>query len=149
VACVMHTHTPHGVAVAAQAEGLLPLSQQSGFILNALAYHAYEGVALRDAERPRLAADLGHAMWMILRNHGLLTVGRSVGEAFQNMYLLEMACRIQILAQSGGAALTRVGQPIIAEMPAQAREVSVGQGADLVWPGLRRRLDRQLPGYDR
>ncbi len=148
VACVMHTHTPHGVAVAAQAEGLLPLSQQSGFILNALAYHDYEGVALRDAERPRLAADLGGAMWMILRNHGLLSVGRSVPEAFQNLYLLEMACRIQVLAQSGGAALTRVGRPIIEDMPAQAREVSVGQGAGLVWPALRRRLDRQLPGYD-
>ena len=90
VACVMHTHTPNGVAVAAQAEGLLPLSQQSGFILNALAYHDYEGVALRDAERPRLAADLGRAMWMILRNHGLLTCGRTVGEAFQNMFILEI-----------------------------------------------------------
>lgn len=149
VACVMHTHTPHGVAVSAQAEGLLPLSQQSGFILNALAYHDYEGVALLDAERPRLAADLGAAMWLILRNHGLLTVGRSVGEAFQNLYLLEMACRIQLLAQSGGAGLTRVGHDIIGRMPAQAREVSVGRGADLVWPGLLRRLDRQMPGYDR
>lgn len=148
VNCVMHTHTPHGIAVSAQAGGLRPLSQQSGFILNSLAYHDYEGVALRDAERPRLAADLGTANWMILRNHGLLSCGRTAGEAFQCMFLLERACQVQVLAQSGGTPLVEVPQSIIGEMPAQAREVSVGQGADLVWPGLLRRLDRQLPGYD-
>jgi ribulose-5-phosphate 4-epimerase/fuculose-1-phosphate aldolase len=148
VHCVMHTHTPYGIAVSAQAGGLRPLSQQSGFILNALAYHDYEGVALRDAERPRLAADLGRAMWMILRNHGLLTCGRTVGEAFQGMFILERACQAQILAQAGGVPLVEFSQSIIADMPAQAREVSVGQGADLVWPGLLRRLDRQMPGYD-
>lgn len=147
--CVMHTHTPHGIAVSAQAGGLLPLSQQSGFVLGSLAYHAYEGVALRDAERPRLAADLGNARFMILRNHGLLTCGRSVAEAFQQMYTMEAACRIQLLAQAGGnAVLTEVSADIIAEMPAQAREVSRGQGANLIWPGLLRRLDRRLPGYD-
>lgn len=148
MSCVMHTHTPHGIAVSAQAEGLLPLSQQSGFVLGSLAYHDYEGVALRDGERPRLAADLGTARFMILRNHGLLTCGRSVAEAFQQMYTLEASCRIQLLAQAGGSALTRVPQAVIATMPEQAREVSKGLGANLVWPGLLRRLDRRLPGYD-
>jgi ribulose-5-phosphate 4-epimerase/fuculose-1-phosphate aldolase len=147
VNCVVHTHTPHGVAVSAQAAGLLPLSQQAGFVMSSLAYHDYEGVALRDDERSRLASDLGRARFLILRQHGLLTCGRTVAEAFQAMYTLEAACRIQILAQSGGAALLSLPSAVVAEMPAQSREVSLGQGADLVWPGLRRRLDRRFPGY--
>ena len=148
VNCVLHTHTLHGVAVSAQAGGLLPISQQSGFPLTNLAYHVYEGVALRDAEKARLVADLGNANNMILRNHGLLTCGRSVAEAFQAMYTLEAACRIQILAQSGGTPLTTVPQAILDTMGEQAREVSKGLGANLVWPGLLRRLDRRNPGYD-
>jgi ribulose-5-phosphate 4-epimerase/fuculose-1-phosphate aldolase len=147
VNCVLHTHTPHGVAVSAQSAGLLPLSQQSGFVLSSLAYHGYEGVALRDAERERLVADLGKATWLILRNHGLLTCGRTVAEAFQAMYTLEAACRIQLLAQAAGALLEVPGS-IIDEMPSQAREVSLGKGADLIWPALLRRLDKRLPGYD-
>lgn len=148
VACVLHTHTLHGVAVSAQAEGLLPISQQAAFALGSLAYHRYEGVALRDAERARLAADLGRANNLILRNHGLLTCGRSVAEAFQLMYTLEMACRIQIAAQSGGGRLETVEDEIVAGMGRQAKEVTRGQGADLLWPGLLRRLDRRSPGYD-
>ena len=148
VNCVLHTHTPHGVAVSAQADGLLPISQHAGFPLTSLAYHAYEGVALRDDEKPRLVADLGKANYLILRNHGLLTCGRSVAEAFQAMYTLEAACRIQILAQSGGSPLLKVPQAILDDMNNQAREVSKGLGAGLVWPGLLRRLDRQSPGYD-
>ena len=96
----------------------------------------------------RLAADLGDARYLILRNHGLLTCGRNAAEAFQAMYTLESACRIQILAQSGGGRLIEVPAAITGEMPAQSREVTQGQGADLVWPGLLRRLDRRLPGYD-
>jgi ribulose-5-phosphate 4-epimerase/fuculose-1-phosphate aldolase len=148
VNCVLHTHTPHGVAVSAQAAGLLPISQQSGFPLTKLAYHSYEGVALRDDEKPRLVADLGTANSLILRNHGLLTCGRTVAEAFQAMYTLESACRIQILAQSGGSELTQVPQSIISTMGEQSREVSKGLGANLVWPGLLRRLERRCPGYD-
>jgi ribulose-5-phosphate 4-epimerase/fuculose-1-phosphate aldolase len=102
---------------------------------------------LRDAEKARLAADLGGATWLILRNHGLLTCGRTVAEAFQAMYTLEAACRIQLLAQAGGP-LVEVPRAIVDDMPQQAREVSQGRGADLVWPGLLRRLDRRLPGYD-
>ena len=146
VGCVLHTHTVAGVAVSAQQEGLLPISQQSGFPLSNLAYHDYEGVALRDAEKARLVADLGDANQMILRNHGLLTCGRNVAEAFQAMYTLQRSCEIQVAAQAGGA-LTRVPREIIDDMPNQAREVSRGLGANLVWPGLLRRLDRRLPGY--
>ena len=106
--CVMHTHSRAGIAVSAKKEGLLPISQQSTFVLPSLAYHGYEGVALRDDEKPRLAADLGDARFLILRNHGLLTVGTSVAEAFLGMYTLENACRIQIDAQSGGSELIHV-----------------------------------------
>ena len=99
--CVLHTHTVHGVAVSAQEKGLLPISQQAGFALSSLAYHAYEGVVLRPAEKARLAADLGSANSMILRNHGLRTCGQTVAEAFKAMYTLEMACRIQVMARPG------------------------------------------------
>lgn len=148
VNCVLHTHTPHGVAVSAQEGGLLPISQSSGFPLTNLAYHDYEGVALRDDEKPRLVADLGNANNLILRNHGLLTCGRTVGEAFQAMYTLERACQFQILAQAGGVELLKVPQSILSTMNEQAREVSKGLGANLVWPGLLRRLQRRNPGFD-
>ncbi len=146
VACVVHTHTIAGVAISTQEEGLLPISQQACFPLSSLAYHDYEGLALRDAEKARLVDDLGRANYLILRNHGLLTCGRSVAEAFLSMYRLQRACEVQIAAQAGGR-LTRVPQSIIDGMPQQSIEVSKGMGPRLVWPGLLRRLDRQLPGY--
>ena len=98
--CVLHTHTRAGVAVAAQKCGVLPISQQSTFVLASLAYHAYEGVAFRPEEKPRLQADLGMANFLCLRNHGLLTVGPSVADAFLAMYTFEAACQIQISAQA-------------------------------------------------
>jgi ribulose-5-phosphate 4-epimerase/fuculose-1-phosphate aldolase len=141
--CVMHTHTINGVAVSAQQNGLLPLSQQSIFVLQNLAYHNYEGVALRDAEKPRLVADLGRKNHLMLRNHGLLTVGRGIADAFQAMYLFEAACAIQLRAQSGGGELIPVAQGIIDSARDQARQVTNGQGPEqLIWPGLLRRLDR-------
>lgn len=145
--CVVHTHTVAGVAVSAQEEGLLSITQQSCFPLVKLAYHGYEGLALREAEKARLVADLGDANQMILRNHGLLTCGRGVPEAFLAMYRLQRACEIQIAAQAGGGRLIRVPQDIVDGMPEQAREVSKGLGAHLAWPGLLRRLDRHFPGY--
>jgi len=147
VHCVLHTHTLHGVAVSAQKDGLLPISQQSMFPLTSLAYHDYEGVAVRPDEKPRLVADLGDKRNLILRNHGLLTCGRTVSEAFQGMYILEAACRIQIHAQAGGA-LVKVAQAVQDDIPAQAKTVTFGKGADLVWPGLLRRLGRRMPGWD-
>src|SRR5258708_14703891 len=143
--CVMHLHTDYGIAVSAQKDGLLPLSQQAMLVLSSLAYHDYEGVALNDDEKPRLVADLGDETSMILRNHGLLTVGRTAAEAFLAMFLLERACKIQILAQSGGAELVEVPEPILNLVDSQVKAVTAGQGAALTWPGLLRELDRIDP----
>lgn len=145
--CVMHLHTDYGIAVSAQKDGLLPISQQALFPLSSLSYHYYEGLALNDAEKPRLVADLGTKHNLILRNHGLLTIGKNAAEAFLSMYLLERACRIQILAQSGGTELVMVPQQIVSGIAAQMSAVTVGQGADLTWPGLLRKLDRLDPSY--
>jgi len=140
--CVIHLHTDYGIAVSAQAEGLLPISQQALFALSTLAYHDYEGLALNEDEKSRLVADLGDKSNMILRNHGLLTVGKNAAEAFLSMYMLERACRIQILAQAGGGTLLSVPDPILHSVAAQLGAVTVGQGAQLTWPGLLRKLDR-------
>ncbi len=148
VGCVLHTHTINGIAVSAQKGGVLPLSQQSIFVLSSLGYHDYEGVALRDDEKPRLVADLGTKTFLMLRNHGLLTVGATVTDAFLSMYLFETVCTIQVRAQAGGGELVPVDPRIIAGARQQAAQVTRGLGAQLVWPGLLRRLDRRLPGYD-
>ncbi len=108
-ACVLHTHTLNGVAVSAQKGGVLPLSQQSIFVLGSLGYHDYEGVALRDDEKPRLVRDLGRNTFLMLRNHGLLTVGTSVAAAVQAMYTFESVCAIQVRAQAGGGELVQDG----------------------------------------
>ena len=140
--CVMHLHTDYGIAVSAQQDGLLPISQQAMFPLASLAYHDYEGLALNEDEKPRLVADLGDKNHMILRNHGLLTIGKNAAEAFLSMYILEHACKIQILAQSGDSELHRVAEPIVNLAAKQLSAVTVGQGAELTWPGLLRKLDR-------
>ena len=149
--CVMHTHTLNGVAVSAQKRGVLPISQQSIFVISSLGYHDYEGVALRDEEKPRLIASLGDKSFLMLRNHGLLTVGSSVAAAFQAMYLFEATCAIQIRAQAGGTLasgdLTEVHGSIIQTAGEQARAVTRGGGAGLIWPGLLRRLDRTDSSY--
>ena len=145
--CVIHLHTEHGVAVSAQKNGLLPISQQSLFALASLAYHEYEGLALNEDEKSRLVVDFGNKNQMILRNHGLLTVGKTPAEAFLAMYILESACRIQILAQSGGGAVLTVPDQIIDTVAAQMNAVTVGQGAQLAWPGLIRKLERMDPSY--
>ena len=145
--CVMHLHTDYGIAVSAQKKGLLPISQQSMFALASLAYHEYEGLALDDNEKPRLIADLGDKNYLILRNHGLLTVGRSAADAFVAMFLLERACKIQILAQSGSAELLEIPDPIVQRVDSQLKAVTVGQGAELTWPGLLRKLDRLDPSF--
>src|SRR5580704_5502284 len=98
--CVLHVHSINGVAVSAQKNGVLPISQQSIFVLSSLAYHDYEGVALNPDEQPRLVKDLGAKTYLMLRNHGLLTVGPSPAEAFLYMYLFETACMIQVRSLS-------------------------------------------------
>lgn len=145
--CVMHLHTSYGIAVSAQKNGLLPLSQQAMFALSSLAYHDYEGLALDEDEKPRLVKDLGGKRFMILRNHGLLTLGITAAEAFLGMFLLERACQIQILAQSGGGELAPIPGEIIGRVASQMSAVTMGQGAALTWPGLLRKLDRTDPTY--
>ena len=140
-ACVLHTHTRAGVAVSAQACGVLPISQQSTFVLASLGYHNYEGVALHDEEKPRLQADLGNANHLMLRNHGLLTVATSIPEAFLLMYNFESTCQIQISAQAGGA-LTRVDPRIIDGVGHAMRTQSNGLGGAFAWPAMLRKLDR-------
>ncbi len=132
VGCVLHTHTNAGVAVSAQRDGLLPISQMATIALSSLGYHDYEGIALRDDEKPRLVRDLGHKAALILRNHGLLTVGATVGDAFVTMYALQRACEVQLLAQSGGSALVNVDPRIVAGVMANVEAVTRGMG-----PGVR------------
>ena len=140
--CVIHTHTRAGVAVSAQAGGILPISQQSTFVLASLAYHGYEGVAFRDDEKPRLQADLGRANFLMLRNHGLLTVGKTIADAFLSMYTFENACRIQVDAMAGGVALTQVNPLIVKGVSEAMRVQTGGMGGAFAWPALIRKLDK-------
>lgn len=145
---VMHLHTPAGQAVAAQVEGLMPLTQTAMLIRDEVAYHEFEGVALDLEERERLVADLGTKEAMILRNHGTLAVGKTVGQCFLKMYFLERACEAQIMALSGG--LANLYHP-----PQGSPEKTAGQGrggldylADrLAWPALLRKMDRLDPSF--
>ncbi len=148
VQCVIHTHTPAGVAVSAQTDGLLPISQQASVVLGALGYHDYEGIAVRDDVKPRLQRSLGNNRALILRNHGLLTVGPTVADAFQGIHVLQRACEIQIMAQSGGAALTPIPDQVMADVADNVRKATRGMGGSLVWPALLRRLNRLSPGFD-
>ena len=144
--CVLHTHTRAGVAVSAQKAGVLPISQQSTFVLASLAMHDYEGVALRDDEKPRLQADLGNAHFLMLRNHGLLTVGPTIADAFLGMYIFESTCQIQIAAQAGGE-LTIVDPRIVEGVAEASRKQTGGMGGAFVWPAMLRKLDRMDGSY--
>ena len=146
VQCVMHTHTRAGVAVAAQKCGVLPISQQSIFVLASLAYHDYEGVAFRADEKPRLQADLGGKTFLCLRNHGLLTVGPSGADAVLAMYTVENTCQLQIAAQAGGD-LVPVPQAIVDGAAEAMRVQTGGMGGAFVWPALIRKLERVDAGY--
>jgi ribulose-5-phosphate 4-epimerase/fuculose-1-phosphate aldolase len=143
---VLHTHTRAGVAVASQQGGVLAISQQSTFVLASLAYHDYEGVAVRPDEIPRLQADLGDAQFLCLRNHGLLTIGATVADAFLAMYVFESACQIQVSAQAGGPLIAI--DPAIVTGTATAMKIQTGGiGGAFVWPAMLRKLDRLDPGY--
>ncbi len=141
--CVMHTHTRAGVAVAAQAHGLLPLSQHAMRFFDAIGYHDYEGIALDLAERDRLVRDLGCHNALILRNHGLLTLGVTVREAFERMYFLEMACQIQIDALAGGVVPTLPSEDVARKVAAQFENPGRTPVAERDWPALMRLLERQ------
>ncbi|WP_263140966.1 class II aldolase/adducin family protein [Pseudomonas sp. RIT-PI-AD] len=150
VGCVLHIHTAAGIAVSAQKQGLLPLSQQSLFVLASLAYHGYEGVALHHEEKARLQRDLGEKNFMILPNHGLLTAAGSIADAFLMMFTLQRACEIQVLAQGSGAELIHIPQQVLdgaKAMIAGVMRSPQGMGGALPWPALLRKLDAQNPGY--
>jgi len=140
--CVLHTHSINGVAVSASKQGVLPISQQSIFVLASLGYHDYEGVALHEGEKPRLVRDLGDKSFLMLRNHGLLTVGATIADAFLLMYLFESACMIQLRAQAAAAELIPIDTKIVAGAQMMAKQVTRSAGGGLAWPGLLRKLDR-------
>jgi ribulose-5-phosphate 4-epimerase/fuculose-1-phosphate aldolase len=146
VLCVLHTHTIAGMAVAASAEGLLPLSQHALEFHNRVAYHEYEGLAVDLDERARLVRDLGAHHAMILRNHGLLTTGATIAAAFSRMYYLEQSCRVQVAVQSSGAALSRVDGQVAERAARQLNPAGPGKGERL-WRAMRRRLDRVDTSY--
>lgn len=145
--CVIHLHTDAGVGVAAQKDGLLPLTQNACLVRSMLAYHDYEGVALNLDERERLVRDIGDKKLMLLRNHGTLAVGGSAAEAFVGIFFLERACAQQVNALSAGR-----DNVLFAPEAAQAETKTQSGGllavSGLAWGGLKRKLDRQLPGYD-
>lgn len=147
--CVLHTHSINGVAVASQKQGLLPVTQFAAGIWYTLAYHDYEGLALNDSERPKLVSDLGDNCCLILRNHGLLTVGPTVQTAFSYMHRLEAACMSQLRAMSGGSELIEVPESILSIAKEQLNKVRLGSApGQIAWPALLRRLERQNPGFD-
>ncbi len=146
--CALHLHSRAGMAVAALAEGLLPLNQISMQFYDRVAYHDYEGIALDLDERARLIASLGGKSAMILRNHGLITVGRSVAEAFMRAYYLEKACEIQMDTLAMGRPFT-LPPPEVCEHAAQQFDRSYeGDGCQLAWAANRRLIDRVNPGYE-
>ncbi len=145
--CVLHLHTMEGVAVACQKAGLLPISQQASIVVQSLSYHDYEGIALNPDEKTRLQANLGSTRHLMLRNHGLLTVGASIPDAFLSMYTFQRACEIQVLAQGSGAELLPIPQSVLDTVPGYLRGVTRGAGSALVWPSLLRKLERLDTGY--
>lgn len=147
---VMHLHTDQGVAVSAQKEGLMPISQTAMIVRDDLAYHDYEGVALDLDERERLVRDLGpEKSTMMLRNHGTLTCGKTAAIAFTKMFFLERACAMQVQALSAGRdGVLECGRDIQEKVAGQGSRGMETLTEKLVWPGLKRKLDRQSPGYD-
>jgi len=144
--CVMHTHTNAGLAVAAQRQGLLPLTQHAMRFSACLSYHDYEGIALDMDERQRLIRDLGTNNAMILRNHGLLICGATVAQAFDGMYYLERACRAQVAAMAGGAELNIPPASVAAKVARQFKR-SDRTAPENAWAALLRMLDRADPSF--
>ncbi len=148
VSCTIHLHTDAGVAVAAQQEGLLPVSQLAMNVMSDVAYHDYEGIAIEADEQKRLVADLGDKNLMILRNHGTMSVGSHPFNAYLRVYLLERACRVQVMAQSGGAALISQDKMMQDRVFAQGQEGVINEFfMEIAWAALRSRVDRESPGY--
>ncbi|MDP4536711.1 class II aldolase/adducin family protein [Alkalimonas collagenimarina] len=146
--CVIHLHTPATIAVASLAGGLRPLSQYSMFSLPSLSYHQYEGLAVNDEEKARLQSDLGQNNHLLLVNHGGLTVGETVGDAFMRMFDLQRACEIQLLIQGSGQKAIEVAQPVQDGIYQQAKVVHSGStGGQKAWPAMLRKAWRLDPGF--
>ncbi|KZX01065.1 aldolase [Pseudoalteromonas luteoviolacea] len=146
--CVIHLHTKETIAVASLEGGLQPLSQHSMFSLPSLSYHGYEGLAVNDDEKARLQADLGDTNHMLLVNHGGLTVGPTVGDAFMRFYDLQRACEIQVAILATGQPAIPVPQPIQDNIYNQAKVVHSGStGGQLAWPAMLRKAHRLDPGF--
>lgn len=146
VSCVMHTHSRAGVAVSAQKCGVMRISQQSTYVLASLCYHDYEGVALRADEKPRLQADLSNKTFMMLRNHGLLTVGPTIADTFLAMYVFESTCQIQLSAQAGGELIV-IPDEVQSDIEKVMATGLSGMGGQIAWPALLRKLDKIDPSY--
>jgi len=144
--CVMHTHTAAGIAVSAQEQGLLPISQHAMRFTNSIGYHDYEGLALELDEQARLVRDLGEHKAMILRNHGLLTCGESIPEAFDYMYYLERACQTQINALAGGSKLRIAPAEVANKTSSQFKGLPYKQKRT-EWKAHLRMLDKTDPSY--
>ena len=144
--CVLHLHTPAGVGVAAQKQGLLPITQNALLFRDNLAYHDYEGLAVNDAECERLVSDLGDKPALMLRNHGTLTVAETVSKAYVYMFFLERACQMQIAALAGGSEVI-VPPPEVQEIVWQQAQAAFQAAGILEWAGLIRTLDAEDPGY--
>ncbi|HYB08266.1 MAG TPA: class II aldolase/adducin family protein [Alphaproteobacteria bacterium] len=148
VGCVIHLHTRDGVAVSAQMDGLLPLSQNAMIVQAMLAYHDYEGIALDLAERERLTRDLGRRNLMLLRNHGTLACGATVADAFLMMYTLERACSVQVAALAGGRGVVTPTVEVQKVVTMQVQGETMRERlSELAWPGLLRMLDADDSGY--
>ena len=145
--CIIHLHTDDGVAVSAQADGLLPLDQHAMMVSGDLAYHDYEGIALDLDERDRLVHDIGNKNFMLLRNHGTLAIGQNCADAFLRMYYLERSCTMQVRALSGGTKPNMPNQGVPEKTAAQGAMGFNGYMGALAWPGLLRKLDRVDPSY--
>ena len=149
-ACVMHVHTDDGVAVSALAEGLLPLNQTAMIIRSKVAFHDYEGPAVGEAERERMANHLGNKHMMILRNHGTMTLGSSVAEAYHRLHMLEHACTWQVRTLSMGRQLRYADQAVIDDTDLNWGHADTAYAAyarNIVWPAILRKLDRTYPDY--
>ncbi|GGF76644.1 class II aldolase/adducin family protein [Alteromonas lipolytica] len=146
--CVMHTHTMAGMAVSGLAEGLLPVNQTSMEFFNRIAYYDYQGIPLECDEREAIVAAMGDKNSMILRNHGLLTVGRTVAEAFYRMYYLNKACEIQVETMKTGGTLLIPSDDVCEHVAQQASSPRyMAQSIDLIWQAMIRKLDRIDPSY--
>ncbi|MGQ8365786.1 class II aldolase/adducin family protein [Glaciecola sp. 1036] len=147
--CALHLHHPDAIAIASLPQGLQPYSQYSAFALASMAYHSYEGLAVNHDEIKRLQDDLGTANFMLLRNHGALTMGKTIGDAFMHMYDLIMACMVQVKLMGSNEDIIKVDQSIIDGIKAQADIVHTGQtGGQKTWPAMMRRVKRVYPNFD-